>query len=181
MDVPAFVTFHVNINLYRNDLKMTRYKYLFLLPWLALCGCSDSSRPSDLPPLFPAVVTVTQDGIPFSGAYVELVSSEPSTYRASATTDERGIATLMTYGFPGAPAGKYKIIVRKSVDDDIVYGTDVYGEQTILALNRYSVIESRYGNAEQTPHEIEITSGSRRTQVMIDVGNAVRVRIGGSH
>ena len=153
------------------------YKYIALCPLLLFFGCMDSSRPTDLPPLFPCTVSVTQGGGPLAGALVELQSPDSPTYRPSSTTDESGNATMMTYGYPGAPAGKYKIIVRKSVEDDIVYGEDERGEQTIVSSNHYNVVEDIYNDASRSPHEVEVPANAKGTRITIDVGTAIRVKI----
>ena len=158
-----------------------RYTFILLLPLLFLSGCSESSRPSDLPPLFPCTVSVTQGGGPLAGAYVELVSPDSPKYRPSAATDESGNAAIMTYGYPGAPVGKYKIIVRKSIEDDIVMGKDEYGEDAVVSSNRYSVVADIHGDASRSPHEVEVTASSKGVQTTIDVGDAIRVRVPGSN
>jgi hypothetical protein len=159
---------------------MNCYRYLLVFSLLLFSGCGDSSRPKDLPALFPCTVLVTQGGAPLDGAYVELVSQESSTYSPSSTTDTSGNAVVSTYGYPGAPQGKYKIIVRKSIDDDIVYGTNEYGEKAVVSSNRYNVVQDLYGDVKQTPHEIEVTTDKKGSQVTIDVGEAIRVRHRGS-
>ena len=158
---------------------MYRYLYLALLFLPLFPGCADTSRPSDLPPLFPTTISVTQGGVPLAGAHVELIpqDSPDHPYRPMVITDENGNAMMRTYGFPGAPAGKYKIIVRKNIVDDIVYGTDRHGERTIISSSRYNLVEARYGNVAETPHEVEVAASSRGTQVTIDVGAAIRVKV----
>jgi len=151
---------------------MNQCRYLALLPLLLFCACSKSSRPADLPPLFPCAVSVTQGGAPLEGAYVELISPDAQKYRPSATTNENGKASLLTYGHSGAPAGKYKILVKKTIEDDIVYSTDEYGTQSIASSNRYELVDDLYHDATKTPHEIEVTS--KTIEVTIDVGTAVR-------
>ena len=155
---------------------MNNYRYLLLLPVFLFYGCSDSSRPSDLPPLYSCTISVTQGGVALEGAYVELVSPDAQKYRPSAVTDASGNAGMLTYGHSGTPAGTYKILVRKTIEDDIVMGTDEYGGQAVVSSNRYETVGDRYSNVETTPHEIEVTSRGR-TQITIDVGEPVRVRI----
>ena len=159
---------------------MNRYRYLIVLSLLLFSGCGDSSRPKDLPPLFPCVVSVTQGGKSLEGAYVELVSPDVQTYRPSATTGVDGDAVISTYGYPGAPEGKYKIIARKSIEDDIVHGTDEYGEKAVVSSNRYNVIQDTYGDVKKTPHEIEVTKDKKGVKVTVDVGDAIRVKHKGS-
>jgi hypothetical protein len=114
-------------------------------------------------------------------AFVEFVPTSPDSqkYRPSAMTDANGNAVMLTYGFPGAPAGTYKILVLKVIDDDIVMGTDEYGGQAVVSSNRYETVNARYSDAAQTPHEIEVTARGR-TQTAIDVGDPVRVRMRGN-
>ena len=157
---------------------MNQCRYLALLPLLLFCACSKSSRPADLPPLFPCTVSVTQGGSPLEGAYVELLSQDAQKYRPSAAADASGKATLLTYGFPGAPAGKYKVLVRKTIEDDIVYSTDEYGTQSIASSNRYELVDDLYHDATKTPHEIDVAS--KKIEITIDVGSAVRKKLAGS-
>ena len=86
---------------------------------------------------------------------------------------------MLTYGYPGAPTGTYKILVRKGIEDDIVYGTDEYGEQVVASSNTYHLVDAKYANAEQTPHEVEVAT--KKTEKTVDVGDPVRVRIQGSY
>ena len=146
---------------------------------LVLCGCAKDSRPTDLPPLVACTISVTQGGAPLADAYVELKSQDVQKYRPSAQTDAAGNAVILTYGHPGAPVGKYKILVSKNIEDDIVYGKDEYGEQAVISSNIYKTVEDSYADAEKTPHEIEVTS--TKTQTAIDVGTAVRVKMSASN
>ena len=128
---------------------------------LSITGCgSNNSRPSDLPQLYPCVLTVTQEGNPLSGAYVTLIPMEESNakYQASSVTDNEGKATIITYGFDGVPAGKYKVCVRKVVGDE----------------NReYQLVEPKYSDSKNTPHELEIT-GKQMPPASFDVGKSVK-------
>lgn len=110
-------------------------------------------------------------------ALVEMVPADAMPYSPSSTTDTSGNAVMMTYGFPGAPVGKYKIVVRKTVEDDLVYGTDEYGEKAVVSSTRYTLIEAQYSDKNKTPHEIEVTADSKGTKVTVDVGGAVRNKI----
>jgi hypothetical protein len=150
------------------------------LSLLLFSGCSrNDGRPEDLPPLFPVTITVTQEGVALEGAHVELTpqGSPGHPYRAAATSDANGNATMKTYGFPGAPTGNCKIIVRKGVVENIVYGTDAVGREIVLSSDSYIVVQGRYSNAEETPHEIEVPANRKGVQVTIDVGEAVRNRV----
>ena len=156
---------------------MDRYLYLGLISLLVFAGCADDSgRPVDLPPLFPATITVTQGGVPLEDALVEMTLPDPPLYRPTATTDANGVAVMRTYGFPGAPAGNYKITVRKGVTENIVYGTDDFGRQIVLSSDNFLVVQPRYSDVGETPHEIEVPANRRGVQVTIDVGEPARIR-----
>jgi hypothetical protein len=104
-------------------------------------------------------------------------SPDSPKYRPTAVTNSDGVAAMKTYGFPGAPAGNYKIIVRKGINDNIVYGTDEFGRQIVLSSDSYNVILPRYSDVNETPHEIEVTANRRGVQITIDVGEPVRIMI----
>jgi len=157
---------------------MIKYRDMLMLSLLLLCGCSESSQPTDMPTLYPCTISVTQGGSPLADAYVELISPDVQKYRPSAPTDASGNAVMLTYGHPGVPAGTYTILVSKTIEDDIVYKTDEYGERVVASSNNYKTVEDRYSNPETTPHSIEITSKSAR--ITIDVGKAVRNKMANS-
>ena len=154
---------------------MKRYRYTVLFSLLVVCGCQDSSRPKDMPPLFPCTVSVIQSGKPFEGAFVEFHAKGEQKYRPATYTDADGNAVMQTYGFPGVPAGKYTITVRKNIDDDIVYRTDEAGIEVIVSSNTYKLVDDKYSKVETSPHEIEMTS--KKVLVSIDVGEAVRTKM----
>ena len=155
---------------------MNKHKYLFLLfSTLLLCGCGDSSRPKDLPTLFSCTVLVIQDGKPLDEARVEFHTEGGQKYVPVAYTDESGIAVMQTHGFPGAPAGKYKITVSKNIEDDVVYKTDENGEQAVASYNAYKTVEDQHSSMATTPHEVEVNRNTPRVEV--NTGNAVKKKI----
>ncbi|MDR1925544.1 MAG: hypothetical protein LBQ66_14320 [Planctomycetaceae bacterium] len=143
-------------------------------------GCSSSSRPADLPKLYPCKITITQDNSPLEGADVSLVPLEQSDgkWRSSAVTNESGIATMMTYGFKGSPAGKFKVVVTKNTNEDPEYSTDETGKKEIIGYaSVYSTIEEQYTNPETTPHSIEISETNKNTSANFDVGKATKYKL----
>ncbi|MDR1480015.1 MAG: carboxypeptidase-like regulatory domain-containing protein [Planctomycetaceae bacterium] len=154
-----------------------KYKYfLFVSVLLFVIGCGDSPRPKDLPPLFLCTITVTQDGKPLSDAVVKLVTQENNTakYTPVAMTGSDGKVIVSTYGFSGAPAGKYKVVVSKNIEDDIVYKTNADGEQEIVTYKTYRTVEKIFSNTETTPLEIEITPKNKNTEKTFDVGKPAK-------
>jgi hypothetical protein len=144
----------------------------------AAAGCQRSDAPGDLPKLFPCAVTITQDGKPLEGAVVEFVSSEDAAkYHAVGLTDAAGVAEMKTYGKDGAPEGKYKVVVRKHIHDDLVYGTNSAGEKEVSGYTTYRTIDDQFADAKTTPHEIEITGKGKKVKQTFDVGKAIKKRL----
>jgi hypothetical protein len=153
---------------------------LVYLVCLISFGCADSARPNDLPKLYPCTITITQSNTPLAGATVEFVpTNQPDAkYHALAITDDNGNVQMSTYGYAGVPLGTYKIIVRKNIDDDFVYAIDESsGEQNIVSYKKYQLVESKFINAETTPHEIEITNKRNHTKTTLDVGEPIKILI----
>jgi len=148
----------------------------FMFAVLSLCGCgSNSSKPSDLPPLFPCAITITQDGKPLEGATVNLVPMEgtDSKYQASATTDADGKAVIKTYGYDGSPAGKFRVCVWKTLTESGGKTIDGYGEEVEAPGIEYRLVDVKYFDAKTTPHEIEII-GKDTLPATFDVGKAIK-------
>jgi 5-hydroxyisourate hydrolase-like protein (transthyretin family) len=153
--------------------------YCFLIVVLLFAGCGHSSRPADLPKLFPCTVTVTQDGKPLADAVVKLVTQaeDGAKYNPVAVTGEDGKIALSTYGFPGVPVGKYKVVIVKNIDDDIVYRTDDAGEKVTVSYKTYRTIEKQFSDAKTTPYEMEVTTKSKNIDITCDVGKAVKEKM----
>ena len=157
---------------------MKSYHYLILFVLIVLCGCTPSRRPKDLPKLYPCEITVTQKGTPLAEAVVQLVPTETNQkYASAATTGPDGKVVMSTYGFPGVPVGKYKVVVIKNHEDDIVYKTDESGEKVIVSSNTYRMVETAYSNAKTTPLELEITGKGPKIEKTLEVGEPIRVKI----
>ena len=148
----------------------------FMLTVLSMTGCSKDSRPSDLPPLFPCEMTITQAENPLAGASVSLVSLDEANtkYQAPAVTDGNGRAVLVTYGFDGIPAGRYKVCVWKTVVEGVTQRTDKDGELVASLGTDYRTVERRYADAKTTPHEVEISGKGGATKASFDVGKAIK-------
>lgn len=150
-----------------------------MLVALFIAGCSkDDGRPKDLPPLFPCEITITQDEKPLAQATVSLESSGEvnSVYLPSGITDESGKALISTYGFKGAPAGKYKVTVRKTIVEDVKQVMDSYGDMVDSPGTDYRVVERKYSDAKATPHELEVTADKKTPKLTFDVGKPIKER-----
>ncbi|MDR3232326.1 MAG: hypothetical protein LBT46_01430 [Planctomycetaceae bacterium] len=131
-----------------------------------IAGCRDTSKPVDLPKLYPCTITITQEGVPLAGAMIELLPADGSSvkYRAVTVTGEDGKAAMATYRHAGVPVGKFKVVVDK----------DDFG--AAKNADTYRLVEAKYSSAETTPLEIEIT-GKGRVEKTFDVGKAVKVLV----
>lgn len=141
---------------------------------VTLGGCKKDNRPEDLPPLFPCVVTITQEGVPLEGAAVSFAAVDGSNakYRAVGTTNAEGKATMKTYSFEGSPTGKFKVAVRKLVVEEGATTTNSDGEEVASNRKEYQAVEQKFIDAKTTPHEIEITGDKNTVEATFDVGKA---------
>ncbi|MDR1959325.1 MAG: hypothetical protein LBQ54_09865 [Planctomycetaceae bacterium] len=149
-----------------------------VLTAVSTIGCKKDNRPEDMPPLFSCVITVVLEGTPLDEAAVSFVPVEgtDAKYRAVGVTNAEGKATMKTYGFDGAPAGKYKVTVRKLVVEEGPTITNSDGEEVTAHGAEYQAVERKYMDAKTTPHEIEITAGKKTHEVTFDVGKAIKIR-----
>jgi hypothetical protein len=139
-------------------------------------GCGmNSSRPVDLPALNSCKITITQNGVPLNEAAVIAVSQDSTAkYRTSTgATDNNGVAELRTYGFSGVPAGKYKVLVKKTVLEGAVEKTDEYGVKQVSDGKDYNLVNVKYQDENATDFEIEIKTG--QNEFTFDVGEPVHV------
>jgi hypothetical protein len=120
-----------------------------------------------------------QEGNPLPDAVVKLLpqAEEKAKYQSIATTGADGTAALSTYGFPGVPEGKYKAVVIKNMEDDIVYRTDEAGEKVLVSSNRYRMVEEKFSDEKTTPFEIDITPKDQATPFLLDAGKAIHVKM----
>jgi hypothetical protein len=169
------------------NIPMTMKKRLFFsvcftvtcLLFSGVSGCgSNSSRPTDLPPLESCKITVCQEGKPLEGAIVTLISKDTSAKyaRSSGMTDVSGTAELKTYGYSGVPKGNYKIIVAKCVSEGGKEITDASGITSTHGGKDYSYVEKKYTDMLSTPLEIEIDS--KENLQSVEIGKAVHDFIG---
>jgi hypothetical protein len=161
--------------------KIMEYKSFLLVLVLVvvllfIIGCGDSSRPKDLPKLFPCTVIVTQDGKPLDEAVVKLITQEDNAtkYKPVAITGKDGKVIVSTYGFPGVPVGKYKVVIIKNIDDDIISKIDDADEQVIVSYKTYRTVEKIFSEPETTPFEIEVTPQSKSIEKTFDVGKSIK-------
>ena len=159
---------------------------LFVSSILLFSGCGGEKLPPGIPKLYPATLTVMQDGKPLAGAEVIMINVDPSTsWSAGGVTDQDGVLKLRTMGrYMGAPVGKYKVAVQKievpdtKLPDEIP--TDPAGAQEYNRLvrqieaNSFHVVDKKFalGVSEL---EVEITPSN--LALTVDVGPAIRENV----
>ena len=157
--------------------------FLLLLATSLMTGCGER-LPDGMPRLYPASITVTQEGTPLAEAVVQLVSEDPAnaSWGAGGTTNESGIAVLRTNGkYNGAPLGTYKVTVSKMEQDPHPNpelkggGEDEVRRYLAVArtLRTYRLIEPQYSSLNDTPLRVEIIPNERT--YAIDAGKKIRV------
>jgi len=146
-------------------------------------ACNDKKRPEGLPELYPCTIKIIQEGNPLAGASVSLVAQDPALMRwpSGGNTNEEGIVKIATYGFSGAPAGQFKVIVSKVESVGGVHnaeeakrqmeGEDFGKEET------FNLIDPVYRDQTSTPFAIEVKASKENTTQEFDVGEAVHTPI----
>ncbi|MDR2438194.1 MAG: carboxypeptidase-like regulatory domain-containing protein [Planctomycetaceae bacterium] len=152
--------------------------YIYFLPIMILfatfcSGCGGVKTPDGMPKLFPCEVVVTQEGQPLTGATITVQSAD-SPWNATGGTDTNGKAVLFTQGkYSGVPAGKYKVIVNKTVTEK---EPSTFEGKPATKEVVYYLVEEKYQELQTSPLEIEITSGGE-SSFQLDAGKAVKNRI----
>lgn len=150
----------------------------------AVVGCGGPKKPADLPDLYPVKITVIQDGQPLEGASIML--NDPSLqvrFVMGGQTDAKGVAEIKTDGqFPGAPAGEFKVTVRKTTKPEI---TDEVApsdpaeraewekKQAEISAQMADTVDLKFGDMSKTPETITVAPGG--VEKTIDVGEKVNI------
>lgn len=151
---------------------MKKHLLILFLLVVVLAGCSRERRPEGFPKLYPCTVQITQDGAPVSGVNVSLVHPElTARWAVGAETDESGNATIRTHGFDGAPKGRYKIVLSKTVTEGRGRLGDEHGNRGWEDMKIMSLVGKEYETAEETPLEIEVKKAARQS---FEIGKAER-------
>ncbi len=156
-----------------------------------LSGCGGEKYPDGLPKIYPVTVNVTQEGKPLEGATVVFAADESSDSRwgVGGCTDAAGKAIMSVNGkYKGCPAGKYKVVVSKSVTEsnqdkippapDAVKDPKAFGEwyhqygEMPIVNKVFSLVEDKYSNSKTTPLSVEVTENGEKT-FSLDAGKAV--------
>lgn len=128
-----------------------------------------------MPSLYPASVTILQDGKPLEGASVTLMPTDPnSRWATSMTTNARGVATVKVHGkYKGAGAGTYRLCISRIEVQPAPPERQAAHPGIVLPPDNFDLIDPMFGNLE-TAEIIEISPGGKNTWT-VDVGAAVRI------
>lgn len=141
-------------------MKKTLLVFPLLLCFTLIVGCGGPKRPPGMPALVSCVLTIQyEDGSPVDKAIVSLAPEDASLqqWSISGTTDASGVVTIRTNGdFAGAPAGKYKVVVRKS-EVAPTGEKDEYGDP--ITASR-SMVAEEFSNSGKTPLSLEVGTTS---------------------
>ncbi len=152
----------------------------------SLLGCGEP-RPDGMPTLYPASVTVVQDGKPLADASVTLIPTDTSLARwpMGGVTDAQGVAKLKTYmKFDGVPADSFKVTVNKSVttgDEKPVHPGVGATPQQLSEYDRAmktgsfqvtKVVAAKFRLPNTTPLSVDVSSAGPN-DFSLDVGAAV--------
>lgn len=150
---------------------------LFIIPGLSGCG---ADRPKDLPKLYPITLQFTQGGAPCASASVSLISLDGGKWVIGGSTDASGNLQPKTHGqYPGVPAGKYRITVRKTEQEEPKSnsaGSDPMASMMTPVVDSYNLIDTQYASRKDSPLEIEVGTG-KNTYEPFDLGEPIRVRM----
>ncbi len=173
----------------KTKIKRVFFAITLLTTSFSVIGCGPK-KPDGLPELHPTTLTLTQDGAPLTDATVILNSQALGTWSCGGTSDADGVVVLRTHGqYDGAPLGKHKVLVVKTASQGgETPETPPQGEFDITAYRQaeaermanqnsrdygemINYVEERFGNALETPLEIEVVDGKNRFE--LDCGPAI--------
>jgi hypothetical protein len=147
-------------------------KFLIVVFFATITGCSGSKLPPDLPKLFPCKIIIQQEGKPLADAKVFLSPENGSKWNAVGSTDAHGVTSPWTQGlYVGVAEGKYKILITKQ---EIVNPPEVTSsalEQKEGETKVYNLVEEIYGEADKTPLAIEVSASQK--EFTLDAGKPV--------
>ena len=157
-------------------------KLFYIIPLVLatfLCGCSDPSRPDNLPTLYPVTLTIMLDGQPLEGAMVVLYAEDPAieNWTVGGYTDAQGKAIIVTHSqFRGAPAGKFKVCVSKeelpdesTLEEEMMLATYTAAPSTGTMRTIIHHVAPLFGQRETTTLAVEVPVSRKTLEVTLNV------------
>ena len=165
---------------------MKHFSILFSCALILLfVGCGGDGRPDGMPALHATALTFTQGNTPLADASVTLSPDDASLSQWSigGVTNNRGVVTIQTNGFNGAPAGTFRITVNKTeTEGEAAPRTEPVDNDAPFVetsnIRSFQVVAAEHRSLATTQLTVEITPG--RNAQTIDLGPAVREEIAAS-
>jgi hypothetical protein len=161
---------------YLNKNKKMTYRFFSLLIFFTLlammqvgCSCSQlPPEPEGLPKLYPCNVSVTFGGKPLEGVQIVFVPEDAqSTWRPSGSTNKDGkMIPYTSFGYKGAPAGKYTVTFSLVVEPD---------DNSPPNTPATSMIPLKY-SPSQSQEKVEVVAGRNNFDFELDAGEEVIAR-----
>ncbi|MDR0869983.1 MAG: DUF4198 domain-containing protein [Planctomycetaceae bacterium] len=159
---------------------MFRNCFFALSVLVLLSGCGEK-HPDGFPKLYPVSVLVTQDGKPLADAAVTLrYPDDTGIWAIGGSSDADGKAQLRTNGYPGAPLGKFKVVVMKENADGMKEWeqASANNDQNAAAklkakIHVYSLVKPEFNRPNTTPLEVEVQADTKT--LTVDVSPAVKI------
>jgi hypothetical protein len=165
----------LNMNKFISNNRMTILFWITgILCFGLIAGCSD--KPNGFPDIIPCVVTITDNGTPVEGVFVQIETVPPtSSLSVVAQTDTQGNAAIQTqlgtFAKPGVPVGKLVMVLKKlpkvphfksaeerekmTYDQAMAYGAEMKARQDQLP----PIIPPALTNSETSPLTMDVVSG----------------------
>ncbi|MDO4587047.1 MAG: hypothetical protein Q4C95_07080 [Planctomycetia bacterium] len=158
-----------------------------LLIGLCVCpSCGGKKYPDGFPKVYPLKVKVIQAGAPLADASINFFAEDAtiSKWAVGGTTNAEGIAEIRTQNFPGCPAGKFKVVVKKTVQEGGPQNAEEAkqmreGKEFPPVVVR-EMVSKEFGDHLKTPLSIEVTGSEGNTVPEFDVGDAYEEDISGT-
>jgi hypothetical protein len=156
----------------------------FIVSFSLIAGCGGAKKPSGFPDLVPHSIVVKNGGVAEAGVSVSLLPENLSgSWAVGGTTDAEGKTKLATfqgdYTKFGAPAGKFKVVLSKTVrpasevsEEEYIRMSqgerDVYGQKMAEEMKKLPIIVPESLTTSKTPLTIDISKETPETVVELN-------------
>jgi len=120
--------------------------FILLVLCCSLCclfGCGGEKLPLDFPKVFPMTITVKDGATPLSKVrimFYPAVTGAGAAYASSGTTDENGVAKIVTaqggFSKAGIPAGEFVVTVEDIIEVDLGVTPEEQAKMSMGELNK---------------------------------------------
>ena len=156
----------------------------FIVLFSLVTGCGGTQKPEGFPALIPHTLAITNNGVAEGDVSISLLPQDSSgSWAVAATTGSDGKAKLATmqgsYTQFGVPAGKYKVVLAKTVWPAIKVSDEEYSRMTMEEreahgraiaeeMKKMPIIIPESLTTSKTPLVIEISKDKPETVVELN-------------